>query len=105
MLTFIFFSVLVVLEKDRLSVITYDTHVTVDFGLLSMSKTNKPFAESKIESIESGSSTNLSGGLLQGLCTILDRGEPKNDVASVLLFTDGLANHGNFSINDMLNAR
>ena len=64
-----------------------------------MSKTNKTFAESKIESIQSGSSTNLSGGLLQGLCTILDRGEPKNDVASVLLFTDGLANQGNFSIS------
>jgi Mg-chelatase subunit ChlD len=85
-----------VLEKDRLSVVTYDTGVTVDFHLLSMNKDNKKFAESKIESIQSGSSTNLCGGLLQGLCTILDRGgETKTDVASVLLFTDGLANHGN----------
>jgi Mg-chelatase subunit ChlD len=84
-----------VLEKDRLSVITYDTRVTVDFDLLSMNKDNKKIAESKIESIVSGSSTNLCGGLLHGLCTILDR-ETKNDVASVLLFTDGLANHGNW---------
>ena len=82
------------LENDRLSVITYDTGVTVEFDLLSMNKDNKEYAESKIGSIESGSSTNLCGGLLQGLCTILERGIIKNDVASVLLFTDGLANHG-----------
>ncbi|CAB3982076.1 Hypothetical predicted protein [Paramuricea clavata] len=82
------------LEKDRLSVVTYDTGVTVDFHLLAMNKDNKKFAESKIELIQPGSSTNLCGGLLQGLCTILDRGETKTDVASVLLFTDGLANHG-----------
>ena len=60
-----------------------------------MNKDNKEYAITKIESIECGSSTNLCGGLLQGLCTILDRGETKNDVASVLLLTDGLANHGN----------
>ena len=83
------------LKNDRLSVITYDTRVTVHFDLLPMTKDNKIYAESKIGTIESGSSTNLCGGLLQGLCTILDRGETKNDVASVLLFTDGLANHGN----------
>ena len=37
--------------------------------------------------------TNLSGGLMKGLCQMLNRKE-KNDVASVLLFTDGLANQG-----------
>ena len=90
---FVYFNA--VLEKDRLSLITYDTSVTVDFELLLMNKENKEYAIAKIESVKSGSSTNLCGGLLQGLCTILDRGETKNDVASVLLLTDGLANHGN----------
>ncbi|XP_028397520.1 uncharacterized protein LOC114521316 isoform X2 [Dendronephthya gigantea] len=82
------------LERDRLSVITYHTDVTVDFDLLPMNQNNKTYAKHKIESIQSASSTNLCGGLLQGLCSILDRGNVKNDVASVLLFTDGLANQG-----------
>lgn len=59
-----------------------------------MDKNNKKSAETKIEEIQSGSATNLSGGLLQGLRIILDREGTKNDVASVLLFTDGLANQG-----------
>ena len=96
------FRVTAVLERDRLSVITYDTCVAVDFELLPMDKNNKKYAKKKIKSIHSGSSTNLSGGLLQGLCSILDRGKVKNDVASVLLFTDGLANQGKCIISECL---
>ena len=81
-------------DDDRLSVVTYDTHVKVDFGLMNMDKTNKGHGSSIIHQIRDGSSTNLSGGLLKGLCQIIDRGDVKNEVASVLLFTDGLANHG-----------
>lgn len=81
-------------DDDRLSVVTYDTHVKVDFGLMNMDKTNKASGSTIIHQIRDGSSTNLSGGLLKGLCQIIDRGGAKNEVASVLLFTDGLANHG-----------
>eukprot|EP00794_Sanderia_malayensis_P010279 gene10279-11335_t len=81
-------------ECDRLAVITYDTHVYVDFGLMAMSKENKARCSAKIQDIRDGSSTNLSGGLLKGLCQIIDRDANKNEVASVLLFTDGLANSG-----------
>lgn len=83
------------LEKDRLCVITYDSNVFVNFELLHMTSENKDFAEQQIKGIVEGSSTNLCEGLLQGLCEILDRKQEEiNDVASVLLFTDGLANEG-----------
>jgi len=82
-----------VTAKDRLSVVTYDSHVYVDFTLRNMNKDNKDFALKKIREIREGSSTNLSGGLIKGLCEMIDR-TTKNEVASVLLFTDGLANHG-----------
>ena len=81
-------------DDDRLSVVTYDTHVAVDFGLMRMTKKNKEQCLTKIRKIASGSSTNLSGGLLKGLDQVASRTGEKNDVASVLLFTDGLANHG-----------
>ncbi len=88
------FAFSLVKESDRLSVITYDTHVYVDFGLITMNKENKAKCSQKVQSIRDGSSTNLSGGLLKGLCQIIDRDANKNEVASVLLFTDGLANAG-----------
>ena len=80
-------------EKDRLSVVSYDTDVNLEFGLQNIDKKGKDFALKMIKSIQSGSSTNLSGGLMKGLCQMIDR-KKKNEVASVLLFTDGLANHG-----------
>jgi len=80
-------------QCDRLSIVTYDASVYLDFGLLSMTKENKDFALNKIKAISSGSTTNLCGGLMKGLCQMIDRQNP-NEVASVLLFTDGLANNG-----------
>lgn len=80
-----------------MSVVSYDTQVNLEFGLRNIDKEGKDFALEKIKSIESGSMTNLSGGLMKGLCQMIDRKE-KNEVASVLLFTDGLANHGMFDL-------
>lgn len=80
-------------DKDRLSVVTYDANVYVDFALRNMSSENKDFASKQIKAISEGSTTNLCGGLMKGLCQMINRKE-KNEVASVLLFTDGLANNG-----------
>ena len=57
-------------ENDRLSLITYDSDVYVDFHLMKMTKENKMYALRKIHKIKDGSSTNLCGGLLRGLCEI-----------------------------------
>lgn len=60
-----------------------------------MNKENKEAALQSIKALQTGSSTNLCGGLMKGLVQIVNRGAgEKNEVASVLLFTDGLANHG-----------
>lgn len=77
-----------------MSVVTYDSYVYLDFGLMKMTKDNKATCQAKIKSITDGSSTNLSGGLLKGLEQVSSRTGDKNEVASVLLFTDGLANYG-----------
>jgi hypothetical protein len=45
--------------------------------------------------IHSGSSTNLSGGLLEGICQLAPGNGSEADVKSVLLLTDGHANRGN----------
>jgi len=47
-----------------------------------------------VKKLEVGGQTNTSGGLLQGLDMIRTRSVKANDVTSVLLFTDGLANLG-----------
>jgi len=82
-------------DKDRLSLVTYDTNVYLDFGLKKMNKDNKEDALRIIKNISDGSCTNLCGGLLKGLEEVMNRkSDDKNEVASVLLFTDGLANSG-----------
>ena len=53
-------------ETDRLSVVTYDTYVYVNFALMQMNKANKKEAKALVDSIRSGSMTNLCGGLLKG---------------------------------------
>ena len=90
--------IVLVNSKDRLSLVTYDTNVYLNFQLKTMNKENKEAALQSIKALQTGSSTNLCGGLMKGLVQIVNRGAgEKNEVASVLLFTDGLANHGTFN--------
>ena len=53
-------------DCDRISLVTYDTNVKLDFGLMQMDKQNKERAKAFVESLCDGSSTNLCGGLLKG---------------------------------------
>jgi len=75
-------------SNDRLSVVTYDTQVNLDFGLRNMDKEGKDFALEKIKSIQSGSMTNLSGGLMKGLCQMIDRKEKMKWLQFFCLLTD-----------------
>jgi len=80
---------------DHLGLVIYDQCVEVIFPLLEMDAEGKDRALYALKKLEVGGQTNTSGGLLQGLDLI--RRRPKqgaNDVATVLLFTDGLANLG-----------
>ena len=55
-------------DTDRLSVVTYDTNVKVDFPLTQMTSENKERTKVTVKAIRDGSSTNLCGGLLKGIC-------------------------------------
>jgi uncharacterized protein YegL len=80
-------------SKDKLSVVTYDDKVATVLPLMPMNSTGKISAQDKVRTIKSGNTTDLCGGLMEGIKVISSRTE-KNEVSSVLLFTDGLANCG-----------
>merc|ERR1712054_695458 len=80
--------------RDRLCIVTYDTHVKTVLPLLSMDKEGKRTAAQAAQAIKAGSQTNLSGGLLQGVAELSSRRDGADRPCSVLLLTDGEANQG-----------
>ncbi|WP_411024985.1 vWA domain-containing protein, partial [Salmonella sp. s54836] len=80
--------------KDRLCLVVYDDSVDIVFPLTNITVENKGKLETKIDDVKTRGSTNLCGGLIKGMVTVMDRISNKADVASVLLLTDGLANVG-----------
>ncbi len=56
----------IVKECDRLSIVTFNTSVQVNFGLMSLTRSNKEKAETLIDSIIVSGRTNLCQGLLTG---------------------------------------
>lgn len=80
-------------ELDKISLVSFDSNVTLDLKLTEMTSQGKKKALASIEKLRAGTCTNLSGGLFEAYDIIKHRYEP-NDVASILLFTDGLANKG-----------
>lgn len=80
------------LEKnDYFSLVAYDTHVypSLPSGRISQ----KEQLKTVIRTIETGSATNLSGGMLEGYAQVATHFE-KGYVNRVLLLSDGLANTG-----------
>ena len=53
-------------ECDRLSLVSYDTQVYVDFSLTAMDKASKERTKISVEKLQDGSCTNLCGGLMKG---------------------------------------
>lgn len=78
---------------DTLTLIAYDTDVDVILPPTLMTKENADKATQITNSIRAGTSTNMSGGLIEGLNNI-PSDLPKTTVVSTLLLTDGLANIG-----------
>lgn len=76
---------------DFFSLITYDTHVETPFPMQPV--TTKDKLRELIQKIEPGSSTNLSGGMLEGYAQVA-RNYRTGQVNRVLLLSDGLANTG-----------
>ncbi|KAL9647647.1 hypothetical protein ABK040_015137 [Willaertia magna] len=80
-------------DNDRIALVEFDSNVSTSLQLVNMNEQGKKQAKKSIEAIRAGSCTNLSGGLFAGLDIIANRQKP-NEITSVLLFTDGLANEG-----------
>lgn len=76
--------------EDRISLIIYDDHVSTIYQ-------SRNFDQSKflreIEGITSGGSTNLEGGLRQGISNV-NEFMSDNSINKVILLSDGLANVG-----------
>ncbi|MCX6053361.1 MAG: VWA domain-containing protein [Chloroflexi bacterium] len=80
-------------EKDRASITIYDDAVETIFPSNPMNVINKTRAKEQIQRVNSGGSTNLSGGWLRG-CEEAARGASESSINRTLLLTDGQANAG-----------
>lgn len=80
-------------EGDRFTVVAYDDDVQVVVESTRATGTDRHAAIDRIRGLQSGSSTNLSGGWLAGCEQVAARPDPVA-VNRVLLLTDGLANRG-----------
>ena len=81
-------------SRDRFSIVAYDQCVEEVVSLSHVDPASSLTSAAKIDHIRAGSSTNLSGGLIKGMNIMKERDLQKADVASILLFTDGMANSG-----------
>ena len=81
-------------SRDRFAIVAYDERVEEVVPLSHVEAANHLTSRAKIDQIQAGSSTNLSGGLIKGMNIMNERELKKADVASILLFTDGMANSG-----------
>ncbi|MCB1139564.1 MAG: anti-sigma factor antagonist [Leptospiraceae bacterium] len=85
-------------RHDQLTIVAYDTNIEVVQPLIPL--TDKYSVTKKIEQIRVGSSTNLSGGWLQALRTV-EGAQTENAYKRVILLTDGMANTGVVSPNEL----
>jgi Ca-activated chloride channel family protein len=79
-------------SRDRFSLVSYDKSVKVDFPPTNID--NKDEVIQAIRKIRAGSTTNLSGGWLQGCHLVSTADQVAGQVNRVLLLSDGLANEG-----------
>ena len=92
-------------HSDRFCLVLFDDQVDLQFPLTRMTSENKKMVKSKVSKITPRGTTNLCGGLLKGMEQIILRDdEQKAMVASVLLFTDGLANYGVCTCEEIITA-
>jgi Ca-activated chloride channel family protein len=80
-------------EQDRIALITYDDKIDVLSASTGVSDTNRRELIRKIARLETGGSTNLSGGWLAG-CQEAAAVAEKETINRALLLTDGEANAG-----------
>jgi Ca-activated chloride channel family protein len=78
-------------SQDLLSMVAFDNEITTVFQPQGI--THKDLMKTQIEQIQSGGSTNLSGGLLKGIQYVMQH-KKEGMVNRVILLSDGHANDG-----------
>jgi Ca-activated chloride channel family protein len=78
-------------SQDLLSMVAFDDEITTVFQPQGV--THKDLMKTQIEQIQSGGSTNLSGGLLKGIQHVMQH-QKEGMVNRVILLSDGHANDG-----------
>jgi Ca-activated chloride channel family protein len=78
-------------SQDMLSMVAFDDEITTVFQPQGV--THKNLMKMQIEQIQSGGSTNLSGGLLKGIQHVMQH-QKEGMVNRVILLSDGHANDG-----------
>jgi len=81
-------------EGDFIGVVSYSSDVTSEIPLSPISSATRGGFNEAIDSIVAAGSTNLAGGLFEGIDQQVGADVSGTDVKSVILFTDGLANVG-----------
>jgi len=79
--------------RDHVALVAYDTEVELLAAGALLDSSHQRHLLSAINHLQTGSSTNLSGGWLMG-CEEVGRANREGTVARTLLLSDGLANHG-----------
>lgn len=80
-------------SDDRAALVTYDNQVDVLAPATLMNEEVRAEIKTRIRRLESGNTTNLSGGWLAGCHEVASGAEPER-LNRALLLTDGLANQG-----------
>lgn len=86
---------------DRLALVSYSDHATVDMPLTLMDGEGQLQCSLVLETLSAGGATNLGEGLLWGLGELASSDAP---AAAMLLFTDGLANRGMTNTENLVEA-
>ncbi len=80
-------------STDQLAVVAYDDQITVLSGSTALGEAQRRDLKARINALQPGGWTNLSGGWLQGCHEIASAQRPEG-ITRALLLTDGLANQG-----------
>jgi len=80
-------------SDDRFALVAFDNNVEVRLPVTSMDAKGKKAGLEMVDALDTGGTTNLSGGLLRGL-DLLGQSTNANTNKAVMIFTDGIANNG-----------
>jgi hypothetical protein len=83
-------------SEDRFGCVSFDNTAIEEIAMQPMTAAGCQHAQEVIGRLAPGGSTNLSGGLLKGVDMLsqLPNGGGQGRTRAIMLFTDGLANHG-----------